>query len=161
MAILHTTHMTLPEKNRIEIIEVLNKSLASTADLQAQLKQAHWNIKGPQFISLHELFDKLAEEVEGHVDVIAERITSLGGTARGTLQEAVNNSSLNPYPVDIFEAKDHIEHLSQNFAILGELARDNMVETERLGDMATNDIYVDLARSLDKGLWFIEAHVQR
>jgi starvation-inducible DNA-binding protein len=160
-SILHETRMSLPEKDRIEIIGILNKSLASTSDLYNQLKHAHWNIKGEQFISLHLLFDKIAEEVENQVDVIAERITSLGGTALGTTQEAVKNTQLRLYPTDIFEAKDHINHLTHNMAILGELTRNNMKLTEELGDMASNDVYIDLARMLDKNLWFIEAHVQK
>lgn len=159
--LLHETRMSLPEKKRIEIIDILNKSLASTTDLYNQLKHAHWNVKGPQFIMLHKLFDEIAEELEGYIDVIAERITSLGGTALGTAQEAVKNTQLRLYPTNIFEAEDHIEHLAHNFAILGELSRNNMDQTEELDDMATNDVYIDLVRMLDKNLWFIEAHVQK
>lgn len=158
---LHKSSIGLSEKIRVEVISHLNKSLASASDLYAQLKQAHWNVKGPEFIALHKLFDELAEEVEEQVDVIAERVIALGGTAMGTLQQAVNNTELNTYPIDIFEAKDHLKHLIQNFAILGESARENMKRTEELEDMATNDIYVDLTRMLDKNLWFLEAHVQK
>lgn len=159
--ILHATKMSLPEKKRIEIINMLNKSLASTADLSAQLKQAHWNVKGMEFIALHKLFDSIAELVEEQVDIIAERITSLGGTALGTLQQAVNNTELRVYPVDIFSEKDHLEHLTHNFAILGELSRKNVKETEKLDDMGTSDLYIALSRMLDKNLWFLEAHLQR
>ena len=158
---MHTTRISLPEKNRIELISLLNKSLASTTDLQMQLKHAHWNVKGMEFIALHKLFDELAEEVENQVDIIAERITSLGGTALGTLQAAAAHTQLRVYPTDIFAARDHLEHLAHNFAILGELSRTNMQATEELGDMASNDVYIDLTRMLDKNLWFIEAHVQK
>ncbi|OGB84541.1 DNA starvation/stationary phase protection protein Dps [candidate division TM6 bacterium RIFCSPHIGHO2_12_FULL_32_22] len=161
MSLLHKTKISIPEKKRVQLIEILNKSLASTADLYAQLKQAHWNVKGPEFIALHKLFDEIAEEVENQVDTIAERITSLGGTALGTLQEAVKNSQLKKYPVNIFAAKEHLENLAHNFAILGELTRDNIDESEKLDDMATNDLYIDLARMLDKNLWFLEAHLQK
>jgi starvation-inducible DNA-binding protein len=160
-SILHHTRMSLPEKERIEIIGFLNKTLASTSDLYAQLKQAHWNVKGCEFIALHKLFDEIAEEIEEQVDIVAERITSLGGTALGTLQEAVKNTQLRLYPTDIFQAKDHIEHLTHNFAILGELSRTNIKTTEGLGDMGTSDLYIDLSRMLDKNLWFIEAHIQK
>lgn len=153
--------MSLPEKERVQIIGLLNKTLASTSDLYAQLKQAHWNVKGMQFIALHLLLDKIAEEVEEQVDIVAERVTSLGGTALGTLQEAVKNTQLRIYPVDIFAEKDHLEHLTHNFAILGELSRNNIDETAKLDDMATNDLYIDLVRMLDKNLWFLEAHLQK
>lgn len=158
---LHHSKISLPEKERIDLIGILNKSLASTSDLYNQLKQAHWNVKGPEFIALHKLFDEIAEEIEEQVDIIAERITSLGGTALGTIQSAVANTELRVYPVDIFVAKDHIEHLSHNFAILGELTRTNIKKAEELGDMGTNDLFIDLVRTLDKNLWFIEAHVQK
>ena len=158
---LHKTRMSLPEKVRVESIKILNKTLASAADLSAQLKQAHWNVKGPEFISLHKMFDDIAEEVENQVDVIAERVTSLGGTALGTIQEAAKNTQLRTYPTDIFTAKEHLEHLAHNFAILGELSRENIDNTAKLDDMGTNDLYIDLARMLDKNLWFIEAHLQR
>jgi starvation-inducible DNA-binding protein len=159
--LLHKTKISIPEKDRIQLIVMLNKSVASTADLYAQLKQAHWNIKGAEFIALHKLLDEIAEEIEEQVDVLAERVTALGGTALGTLQEAVKSTVLRLYPVDIFSITDHLEHLTHNIAILGELSRKHMRESEKLGDMATNDIYVDLTRTLDKNLRFLEAHLQK
>ncbi len=159
--LMHATKMSLPEKTRIESIEFLNKSLASGSDLFAQLKQAHWNIKGMNFIALHKLLDEIAEEVEEQVDVIAERITAMGGTALGTLQEAVKNTELFPYPVDIFKIEEHLEHLTVNMAAFGESCRNNIDKTDEIGDKVTNDLYIDLTRMLDKNLWFLEAHLQK
>ena len=158
--LLHKTRISIPEKKRVELIGMLNKTLACTADLYAQLKQAHWNVKGPEFIALHKLLDEIAERVEDQVDIIAERITSLGGTALGTTQEISKNTCLRVYPVDIFSAKDHLNHLTHNFAILGELSRNNIKEAEELSDVATGDLYIALTRTLDKDLWFLEAHLQ-
>lgn len=160
-SIMHETHNSLSEKDRIEIAGVLNTTLASILDLYAQLKHAHWNIKGPGFFSLHLLFDKVAEEVEEQADIVAERIMSLGGTALGTIQAISSASKLRTYPTDIFASQDHIEHLIHNMAILGEWSRKNIDLTDELNDMVTNEIYVDLVRMLDKNLWFIEAHVQK
>ncbi len=159
--IMHTTRISLPEKDRIEITALLNTTLASVLDLYAQLKQAHWNIKGTDFISLHLLFDTIAEEVEGHADVVAERIMALGGSALGTIQEIAKNTSLRIYPTNIFSGAQHIEHLTHNFAIFGELSGNNIDLTEELDDMVTNEIYVDLKRMLDKNLWFLEAYMQK
>lgn len=159
--LMHQTKMSLPEKTRIESIAFLNKSLASGSDMYAQLKQAHWNIKGMNFIALHLLLDQIAEEVEEQVDLIAERITAMGGTALGTLQEAVKNSALFAYPVDIFEAKDHLEHLTVNMAAFGELCRNDIKSTEEIGDVVTSDLYIALVKMLDKNLWFLEAHIQK
>lgn len=157
--LLHHTQMSLPEKDRIEAISLLNNTLASTADLYAQTKQAHWNVKGTEFIALHKLFDAIAEEVENHIDIIAERITSLGGTTLATIKEIAKNTQLREYPIDIFAAKDHLEHLTHNFAILGELARNNIKATEEIGDMGTSDLYIAFSRMLDHNLWFMEAQL--
>jgi starvation-inducible DNA-binding protein len=159
--LLHHSSISIPENTREELISILNRSLASTTDLFMQLKQAHWNVKGPEFIALHKLFDELAEEVEDQIDIIAERVTSLGGTALGTLQETVNNTQLRTYPIDIFKAKDHLEHLVHNFAILDELTRENIITSEKLNDMGTNDLYIDLVRLIEKSLWFLQAHLQK
>ncbi len=158
---MHTTKISLPEKNRVELINILNKSLATMQDLQMQLKQAHWNIKGLEFIALHQLFDAVAELAENQVDAIAERITALGGTALGTIGEVAMATSLRAYPTDIFTAKDHLEHLTHNFAIAGELARNNIDSAEEYGDMVTNELYISLTKMLDQKLWFLEAHLQK
>jgi len=161
MSNLHNTKISISEKNRAELIVLLNRSLASVSDLYLQLKHAHWNVKGLQFIALHKLFDEQAEEVESHVDTIAERVTALGGTALGTIQEVVKLSELKSFATNLFESKLVLEHLAHNFAILGELARNGVAEAEKYGDVATGDIYISLARFLDKNLWFLEAHLQK
>ncbi len=159
--ILHKTKNGMPEKVRMEVVSMLNSSLASVMDLYAQLKQAHWNVKGPEFIALHKLFDEIAEELEEHIDTIAERAAALGGTVLGTIQEAAKNTALSAYPTNISSAKDHLAHLTHNMAIISELAHEHMAEAEELGDMSTNDIYIALDRFLDKNLWFLESHLQK
>src|SRR4029078_381605 len=104
---------------------------------------------------------ELAHEMEDQVDIVAERLTSLGATALGTLQSPTENTILLTYPLDIFSAQEHIENLSHNFALLGGLARKNIKEAEKLDDFATGDLYIDLTRVCDKSLWFIEAHIQK
>ena len=160
MSKFHHTRNNISLDIRKQIVDLLNKSLADTVDLHAMLKNAHWNIKGSQFIALHKLFDELASELLMHIDTIAERTTSLGGTAHGTLQQAVSSSSLEPYPTNIFDAEDHLNALAARFATIGQATRICIDKTNQLNDMATNDLYIDLARYLDKSLWFIEAHLQ-
>src|ERR1700756_2721108 len=106
------TRNDLPPNVRIEVAELLNARLADAIDLGAQSKYAHWNVKGPNFIALHELFDKVAESVEEHIDTIAERVTALGGTARGTITAVARGTSLKPYPEDTVEGLAHVEALS-------------------------------------------------
>jgi starvation-inducible DNA-binding protein len=157
---LHKTKIDLPQGKREELIAILNQSLADAADLKSQAKQAHWNVKGANFIALHELFDQVATEVDTHVDDIAERITTLGGTAMGTVRLAAENSTLAEYPHEISDGTAHVDALSSALADFGKKARANIDKTDGLGDMDTADLYTQISRSIDKQLWFVEAHIQ-
>lgn len=158
---MHNTQIDIAEKNRQELVGLLNSSLGSVADMYLQLKQAHWNVKGPQFIALHKLFDEIAAQMEEQVDIIAERITALGGTALGTSQSIVKGSLLPEYPLDIFSEKDHLKHLTHNMALLTAHTRKSIQISEEYSDVATGDMYIGLTRLLDKNLWFLEAHTQK
>ncbi len=157
---LHQTKNDLPKEKREKVIEILNQRLADAIDLKSQAKQAHWNVKGMSFIALHELFDQVATEIETHVDNIAERITSLGGTALGTVRVAARSSSLSEYPLEITEGSAHIEALSSVLADFGTKVRKNIDETADLGDADTADLLTEISRSVDKLLWLVEAHIQ-
>lgn len=157
---LHKTKIDLAKEKREAIIAILNQSLADAADLRSQAKQAHWNVKGPNFIALHELFDRVATELDTHVDDLAERITTLGGVAMGTVRLAAENSSLSEYPHEISDGTAHVDALSSALADLGKKARTNIDETDGLGDKDTADLYTGVSRSIDKLLWFVEAHNQ-
>lgn len=157
---LHNTKIDLSKDKREKLIALLNARLADAADLKSQVKQAHWNVKGMSFIALHELFDNIATIVEGHVDLIAERITTLGGTAMGTVRLAAENSSLSEYPHEITDGAAHVDALSTALADFGKLARKAIDESDELGDMDTADIFTEISREIDKQLWFVEAHVQ-
>lgn len=157
---MNRTKNDLAEKIRTEMIQLLNARLSDTIDLQLQTKQAHWNVKGPSFISLHELFDKLAEEVEDHVDLIAERVTQLGGVAYGTVQVVQSKTQLPPYPTDIFEGPAHVAALSDSYAALAKAVRAAIDVADEAGDKDTADLFTGISRGIDKALWFIEAHIQ-
>jgi starvation-inducible DNA-binding protein len=153
------TQNDLPKKTRAAVVELLNARLADAIDLGAQAKQAHWNVKGPYFISLHELFDKVAESVEDHIDEIAERITALGGTAYGTIAAAARTTSLKPYPEDISDGEAHVKALSAALADFGKSARKAIDKSDKLGDADTADLFTGISREVDKYLWFVEAHI--
>jgi len=157
---MYKTKIDLSEKVRRNIVSVLNDRLADAIDLQAQVKQAHWNVKGPNFIALHELFDKISDAVLEQIDEIAERVTSLGGTAEGTVAVAAKRSKLKNYPLSITAGKDHLYYLSTQFSVFGKSVRAAIDETDRLGDADTADLFTGLSRELDKYLWFLEAHLQ-
>jgi starvation-inducible DNA-binding protein len=125
-----------------------------------QAKQAHWNVKGPNFIALHELFDKVFIDVGGYVDVIAERIVQLGGIAQGTIRVAAKKSSLPEYPLQISSGKKHVAELAHEIAFYGELMRKAIVIATQLKDADTADIFTEVSRGADMNLWFVEAHEQ-
>jgi starvation-inducible DNA-binding protein len=154
------TSIDLPAGTRSEIIDLCNQQLADTADLQSQIKQAHWNIKGPEFIALHELYDQLAEEVEGYVDLIAERVTQLGGYAMGTARMAAANSRLPEFPVDAIQGLDTVKALVERYAAYAASTRSAIDESDKSGDLTTADLFTEVSRGVDKGLWFLEAHLQ-
>ena len=150
------TKNDLSEATRVKAIELLNARLADCKDLETQTKQAHWNVKGPNFIGLHELFDKINEDVEDYVDEIAERAVQLGGVAEGTARVVAKRSSLPEYPLNAADGHSHVEALSSALAAFGKSARKAIEQANELGDLDTSDLFTQVSRGVDKWLWFVE-----
>jgi starvation-inducible DNA-binding protein len=125
-----------------------------------QLKQAHWNVKGPHFTGLHELFDQIAQEMESYVDLVAERTVQLGGIAEGTVRTAAARSRLEEYPLAIADGVTHVEAVARALSTFGREARMTIDEADKFGDADTADIFTEISRGVDKWLWFVEAHTQ-
>jgi starvation-inducible DNA-binding protein len=157
---MHNTKNDLAKESREKVAEYLNARLADMIDLKTQAKQAHWNVKGIHFIGLHELFDQVATAAEANTDLIAERITALGGTAMGTARVVAQKSTLSEYPLEIFDGTAHVDALSTAMADCGKKIRQNIDDTDKLGDKDTADLFTEISRELDKLLWFVEAHIQ-
>ena len=157
---LHNTKIDIAKGTREQIIAILNQRLADASDLKSLAKQAHWNVKGMNFIALHELFDQVSTEVETHIDDIAERITTLGGVALGTIRVVAQNSSLSEYPLEITDGAAHVDALSNALADFGKKVRADIDATDELGDKDTADLLTGISRAIDKLLWFVEAHLQ-
>ncbi|MCB8749459.1 DNA starvation/stationary phase protection protein Dps [Planktothrix agardhii] len=157
---LYATRIDLPETTRAEVINILNHSLATTLDLKTQVKQAHWNVKGINFYQLHLLFDEMATELEGYVDLIAERATTLGGTAMGTARMAVADTILPEFPLDLANDQDYVVALADRYAAYGKMVREAIDKTGTLGDADTADLYTGISRAIDQRLWFLESHLQ-
>jgi starvation-inducible DNA-binding protein len=156
---MYDTKNDLAPSVRGKVVELLNARLADAIDLGTQAKHAHWNVKGPNFIALHELFDSVAEHVEDHIDTLAERITALGGIAHGTIASVSGTTSLRPYPEGVADGLEHVDALSTAVADFGAKIRKGIDETGRLGDADTSDLFTGVSRELDKDLWFLEAHL--
>ncbi len=158
---LYRTKNDLPEPDRAEVIDLLNQRLADSINLQTQCKQAHWNVKGPTFIALHELFDQINESVEDYIDLIAERIVQLGGIANGTASVVAARSTLPEYSLVLSTGAEHVAALSDALAAFGRTARHGIDEMDDLDDADSADILTEISRGIDKWLWFVEAHEQR
>ena len=154
------TKNDIPVAKRKELVKLLNQRLADCIDLQTQMKQAHWNVKGPGFIALHELFDKINEDVEMYVDTIAERVVQLGGIAEGTARIAAKRSRLSEYPDSISDGPSHVDAVSTALADFGKEVRASIDEADEMGDKDAADIFTEVSRGTDKWLWFVEAHAQ-
>jgi starvation-inducible DNA-binding protein len=159
-AAMHSTRIDLTAKARTRMTGVLNARLADALDLQLQAKQAHWNVKGPSFIALHELFDRIAGETAAHVDDIAERITALGGVAEGTVQAVAGRTRLDAYPLHILDGRSHLDALAAALAKFGKAVRKAIDEAAKAGDADTSDLFTGISRAADKNLWLVEAHLQ-
>ncbi|HEY1066909.1 MAG TPA: DNA starvation/stationary phase protection protein Dps [Pirellulales bacterium] len=157
---LHKTKNDLPLETRTKMVKLLNARLADLGDLQTQTKQAHWNVKGPHFIALHKLFDDIYAAVGEYVDLTAERLVQLGGTAMGTARLTAANSTLPEYPHDIYDGAAHVDALSTALATAGAHIRKAISEGEDADDPDTVDVLTEISRGLDQWLWFVEAHNQ-
>ncbi|WP_439621972.1 DNA starvation/stationary phase protection protein Dps [Gemmata sp.] len=159
MATPFPTRIDIPADKREKLVALLNQQLADTFDLFSQTKFAHWNVKGPNFIALHKLFDELAEEVEEHVDEIAERLTALGGVAHGTARQAAATSRVPEFPAGTHKGQEVVAALADRYAATSKLSREAIDKAEGLGDKDTADLFTGLSRDLDEALYFLESHL--
>jgi starvation-inducible DNA-binding protein len=157
---MYKTENDISTDKRTELNALMNQRLADAIDLQMQLKQAHWNVKGPNFIALHGLFDQAGEAIEGYVDLIAERVVQLGGIAEGTVRMAAENSRLDEYPFQLTDGLAHVDAVAHALAAFGQEVRESIVEVTALDDADSADIFTEISRGSDKWLWFVEAHIQ-
>jgi starvation-inducible DNA-binding protein len=150
----------LPEEQQAKLIEMLNRRLADTIDLQLQSRQAYWNVKGPHFMALRELFDKVTQGVEEYANLIAEHIVQLGGMAEGTAHAVARRSSLDEYWLSTANGQGHSNALSTTLTAFGKHARYASEQAAELKDTDTAAIFTEIARGIDKWLWFVETSQQ-
>ena len=150
----------LKSNTKSAMIDLLNARLADAIDLALITKQAHWNLRGPTFIAVHELLDQLRDDIDEHVDIIAERVAQLDGIALGTVQTVASGTKLAPYPLDIRKVEDHVGALVDRYAALSASTREAIDTADEAGDADTADIFTALSRVLDKNLWFLKSHLE-
>lgn len=152
--------ISLPEQNRTRLNALLNARLADSLDFYSQAKFAHWNVKGKDFYQVHLLFDTIAEHAIEHIDLIAERITALGGVAHGTVRMSAAASSLPEYDTQALGSMEHVRALASALSQQANAIRDAIDQAEGLHDKVTADLFTQIGRELDKDLYFLEAHLQ-
>ena len=155
---MRETRNDIPESTRSAVAKLLNARLADCVDLQTMCKQAHWNVRGPQFIALHKLFDKVNEAVSEYADLLAERVVQLGGMAEGTARVAAQRSTLTEYPLGATTGVEHVTALSGVLAQFGKKVRTGIEEVDDQDDAGSADILTEISRGVDKWLWFVEVH---
>jgi starvation-inducible DNA-binding protein len=150
----------MPEEQKDKLIEMLNRRLADAIDLQLQSRQSYWNVKGPHFMALRELFDRVTQGVEEYANLIAEHIVQLGGMAEGTAHAVARRSSLDEYLPTTADGHGHIDALTATLTAFGKHARYASAQATELQDADTADIFTEIARGIDKWLWFVETSQQ-
>ena len=150
----------LSDNTRKTSISELNGRLADSVALALAVKQAHWNVKGRNFIDIHELFDAVHTNMRDQIDIMAERVQQLDGVAVGTAERVAGSTTLAEYPTDLTRAEDHIRALCDRFRDLGERLRAAIDATDEAGDANTADIFTAASRGVDKDLWFMESHLE-
>lgn len=157
---MYDTRTDLSISIREKVVPILQAHLADSVDLFTQVKQAHWNVKGPHFIALHELFDKIAESVERHGDMLAERISALGARADGTARIAAMQSSLTEFPFDTTDGLVYVVAVAEKLSLFGKALRASIDRVAKFGDAGTADVFTEISRAIDKQLWLMDAHLQ-
>jgi len=158
--VLHPTRIDLPLEIRVDVITLLNQTLAYTVDLRSQVKQACWNVKGKDFIPLHTLFTTIVSALDVYADLVAERIAILGGVVMGTARTAATLSQLPEYPNTLMEGNDHVAALVERFAHYATVMRGGITQAADVEDAGSAAVYTDISRGVDKQLWVLETHLQ-
>lgn len=154
------TGVSLTASVRSGMVALLNQQLADTLDLYSQTKQAHWNVKGRDFYQLHLMFDEHAAHALEWVDLLAERVTALGGYATGTVRMSAASSTLPEFPTDITEGMEHVAALVERWSAYANSTREGIDTADEAGDASTADLLTEISRQADMDLWFQQAHLQ-
>jgi starvation-inducible DNA-binding protein len=152
--------MTTAAPTKTSILDRLGTDAASAADFASQLKEAHWVITGPNFIALHELFDRQTEMMRGHVDALAERMRQLDGVPHGTIRQAAERTQLPDFPDRVMDEREVVRTLVDRYEAFAECVKQSANAAGEDEDIATEDLYVEILRAVNLQRWFLESHLE-
>lgn len=142
------------------ITDILQVRLHALNDLHLTLKHAHWNVVGPEFISVHEMLDPQVDEVRAWADLVAERIATMGASPKGTPGSIVTGRTWEDYPVNRGSTLAHISALNDVYTGVIEDFRNAIAETGK-ADPMTEDILVEVTRGLELFQWFLRSFITK
>ena len=152
--------IALPAEARLESAQLLNAILADSMILYALYKKHHWLVAGPTFYQLHLLFDKHADEQIELIDLLAERVQSLGGIAVGDPRHAAELTTIERPPNGAEEVPAMIHRLLDAHETVITKVREGIRRTDRNEDWGSNDLLMsDVLRRNELQVWFISAHL--
>lgn len=150
----------LKPENRQAATEPLQHTLVELIDLTLSTKQAHWNLNGPLFYSLHELLDEFVEDYRDNADMVAERILAVGNTADGRPKVVSNTADLPPFPEGYISDYRVVDVLSQRLNTVANRLRDRIDQLDDT-DLVSQDVLIDLERDIAKHLWMLREFQQQ
>lgn len=148
----------IANKNRSEVISLLNGVLADAHVLYIKTRNFHWNVTGPNFIALHKLFDDQYVQLQNAIDEIAERVRALDGIALGSMEEFLKEASLKEVPGDFLDASKMLAKLVKDHEAVIVKLRKGINLCEEYEDMGTSDFLTGLMQDHEKMAWMLRAH---
>ena len=154
----YDTGLDIPEDIRIQIVELLNQTLASTVDLNSQILQAIWHMRGMNFYQFYQLFSKISEQLQTQINLLTERIGALASTPLLTVRLAAQSSQLSEFPFKATTVEELLQALAKQTSSHGKFVRFGIVQVTDRGDLVTAQLYIDFSRVVDRHLRLLEAH---
>src|ERR1035437_1586628 len=150
------TQIGIKPENSVQVADALNKLLSDEHVLYIKTRNAHWNVEGPDFASVHKFFEGQYAELEEIIDNIAERIRSIGHYAEGTMEDYLKLTQLNEKSIEGNDSLVYIkELLSDHEAVIIEL-RENITRfSDKFQDLGSSDFITGVMETHEKMAWML------
>ncbi|MEL6319641.1 MAG: Dps family protein [Cyanobacteria bacterium J06626_14] len=151
----------LTEAQRCGVIELLNHDLADVYLLLIKTRKYHWDVVGPQFRSLHELWQEHYEVLAENIDDIAERVRALGGYPLGTAEGFLRYASLKEHPNDLPNATEMVRRLAADYELIIRNLREHISQcSDEFKDEGTADFLTGLMEQYEEAAWILRSFIE-